>query len=229
MSKVSISSAPAPSRAQAFLASFPPPECSTPWSPTPSPMTRHGFARPADSAACREMIRGGSRAFFLASLLLPESVRGAAYALYGFCRLSDDAVDVEGGQMGAVSRLRTRLDCIYAGAPAPEPVDRALADAVAVFGIPRVALEALLEGLEWDVEGRAYETIFAEFEGAKHTDAAGQSLGPTTKFNIYSSSKAYTSLGRATVKAQWVPSPCIANGKLILRMKDKVKAWAQTP
>ena len=41
--------------------------------------------------------------------------------------------------------------------------------------------------------------------------------------------KAYTSRGRATVKAQWVPSPSIANGKLILRMKDKVKAWALTP
>lgn len=32
-------------------------------------------------------------------------------------------------------------------------------------------------------------------------------------------------LGRATVRAQWVPSPCIADGRLILRMKDKVKAW----
>ncbi len=41
--------------------------------------------------------------------------------------------------------------------------------------------------------------------------------------------KAYTSLGRATVKAQWIPSPSIANGKLILRMKDRVKAWALTP
>jgi outer membrane protein assembly factor BamB len=41
--------------------------------------------------------------------------------------------------------------------------------------------------------------------------------------------KAYVSLGRATVKAQWVPSPSIANGKLILRMKDRVKAWALTP
>ena len=40
--------------------------------------------------------------------------------------------------------------------------------------------------------------------------------------------KAYTSLGRATVKAQWVPSPSIVNGKLVLRMKDKVKAWALT-
>ncbi|MCX6979445.1 MAG: hypothetical protein NTV08_01645 [Verrucomicrobia bacterium] len=41
--------------------------------------------------------------------------------------------------------------------------------------------------------------------------------------------KAYTSLGCATVKAQWVPSPSIANVKLVLRMKDKVKAWALTP
>jgi outer membrane protein assembly factor BamB len=32
-------------------------------------------------------------------------------------------------------------------------------------------------------------------------------------------------LGRANVRAQWVPSPCIADGRLILRMSDKVKAW----
>ena len=38
--------------------------------------------------------------------------------------------------------------------------------------------------------------------------------------------KTYINLGRATVKAQWIPSPCIANGRLILRMKDSVKAWS---
>ena len=41
--------------------------------------------------------------------------------------------------------------------------------------------------------------------------------------------KAYMDLGRATVRAQWVPSPSIADGKLVLRMKDKVKAWGLTP
>jgi outer membrane protein assembly factor BamB len=40
---------------------------------------------------------------------------------------------------------------------------------------------------------------------------------------------AYTDLGRATVRAQWVPSPSIANGRLVLRMKDRVKTWALTP
>jgi len=35
-----------------------------------------------------------------------------------------------------------------------------------------------------------------------------------------------TELGRATVRAQWIPSPCIADGQLVLRLKDKVKAWS---
>jgi outer membrane protein assembly factor BamB len=33
-------------------------------------------------------------------------------------------------------------------------------------------------------------------------------------------------IGKATVRAQWVPSPCIADGKLVLRMKDKLKCWS---
>ena len=124
------------------------------------------FSRPADAAACREMIRAGSRSFFLASLLLPDDVRDAAYALYGFCRLSDDAVDVDGGSRDAVARLRARLDLIYAGDPAREPVDRALSDAVRQHGIPKAAFDALLEGLEWDAEGRTCETLSEVYDYA---------------------------------------------------------------
>ena len=137
--------------------------------PSPSPKTPlHSgrWARPADSAACREMIRTGSRSFFMASLLLPDAVREAAYALYAFCRLSDDAVDVEGGEGDAVDRLRARLDRIYAGDPAPEPVDRALTGAVLTFAIPRVLMDALLEGLAWDVSGRTYETLSQVYDYA---------------------------------------------------------------
>jgi phytoene synthase len=105
------------------------------------------------------MIRGGSRSFFLASLFLPKSLREAAYAIYAFCRLSDDAVDVDGGQSAAIARLAARLDSIYAFNPSDQSVDRALSDAVRQFGIPRAALDALLEGLSWDVEGRSYETL----------------------------------------------------------------------
>jgi 15-cis-phytoene synthase len=116
-------------------------------------------AQEADRAACRALIKTGSRSFFAASLLLPEHIREGAYALYGFCRLSDDAVDIENGNGGAVGRLRARLDGIYAGSPAPEAADRCLADAVVRFGIPRATFDALMEGFEWDSAGRVYHTL----------------------------------------------------------------------
>jgi len=116
------------------------------------------FSTPADNAACREMIRTGSRSFHVASLLLPDGVREAAYALYGFCRMSDDTVDVDGGCGGAVASLRARLDRVYAGEPASGAVDRPLADTVRRFAIPRATLDALLDGMQWDVDQRRYET-----------------------------------------------------------------------
>lgn len=48
----------------------------------------------SDIAVCRDMLRGGSRTFFAASLVLPRSVSDPAIALYAFCRLADDAVDL---------------------------------------------------------------------------------------------------------------------------------------
>jgi 15-cis-phytoene synthase len=124
------------------------------------PRLRAGLqASEADRAACREMIKTGSRSFYAASLLLPEQIREAAYALYGFCRLSDDAVDMDHGEDGAVVRLRARLDGVYAGQPAPEAADRCLADVVVRFGIPRDLFDALMEGFEWDAEGRKYHTL----------------------------------------------------------------------
>ncbi|HTO66983.1 MAG TPA: squalene/phytoene synthase family protein, partial [Bradyrhizobium sp.] len=113
----------------------------------------------SDIAACRELLRGGSRTFFAASLVLPRSVSDPAIALYAFCRLADDAIDLDGGRSDAVGRLRDRLARVYAGKPLPLPADRAFADVVARFAIPRELPEALLEGLMWDAEGRRYETL----------------------------------------------------------------------
>ncbi|PZO48436.1 MAG: phytoene synthase [Alphaproteobacteria bacterium] len=116
-------------------------------------------ATPGDLATCREMIRTGSRSFFAASLLLPEYVRNGAYALYAFCRFSDDSVDVDHGGEAAVTRLAARLDAIYAGAPSDGAVDRALSDAIEHYDIPRAPFDALLEGLAWDAAGRSCETL----------------------------------------------------------------------
>jgi phytoene synthase len=120
----------------------------------------------ADIADCREMLSENSRTFFAASLLLPREVREPATALYAFCRLADDAVDLHGGQMDAVASLRERLERIYAGRPINHPADRAFADVVVRFAIPQALPEALLEGFEWDAQARRYEDLPGIFDYA---------------------------------------------------------------
>jgi 15-cis-phytoene synthase len=112
----------------------------------------------ADQAACDELIRTGSKSFFAASLLLPRRVREPALALYAFCRLADDAVDLTNSMTRLVD-LQERLDRIYAGSPADVPADRVFALVVSRHRIPRSMPELLLEGFEWDLQQRRYRDL----------------------------------------------------------------------
>ena len=114
-----------------------------------------------DLAACRALLQQGSLTFFAASLLLPRGVREPASALYAFCRLADDVVD-DGdlaGSGAAIAGLRSRLTSVYQGRPLGITADRALAHVVMRHRVPMALLEALLEGFEWDTQGRRYETL----------------------------------------------------------------------
>jgi phytoene synthase len=114
---------------------------------------------PTDMAACRALLKGGSRTFHAASKVLPRKVADPAIALYAFCRLADDAVDLGSDRRAAVARLQERLDAAYRGQPTNLAADRVFADVVAKFSIPRELPAALLEGLAWDAEVRRYETL----------------------------------------------------------------------
>ena len=114
---------------------------------------------PADLDHCREAIRHGSLSFHAASRLLPAKVRDPALALYAFCRLADDEVDLKAEKVEAVLHLRDRLEAVYAGRPENAAPDRAFAAIVEDFEMPRALPDALLEGLAWDAQGRRYETL----------------------------------------------------------------------
>ena len=116
------------------------------------------LASAADHAACRAMLAGGSKTFLMASYFLPWRVRDPAIALYAFCRQADDAVDRDDNH-GAIEALTARLDALYERRPENGPADRAFADAVAQFAIPKSIPLALIEGFLWDIEGRDYVTI----------------------------------------------------------------------
>lgn len=112
-----------------------------------------------DLKACRSLMRGGSKTFFAASLLLPPRIRLAATALYAFCRVADDLIDDGVDKAAATAELQQRLDAVYRAHPQQLESDLALAMVVHQHQIPRALLDALLEGFAWDAQQRRYETI----------------------------------------------------------------------
>jgi phytoene synthase len=110
-----------------------------------------------DQRACRRLLREGSKSFYAASLLLPSRVRDDSGAVYAWCRVADHAVDRTMRPAEALESIRTGLERVYVGRPEGS-VERAFADAVFRNRISRDIPEAMLEGFEWDVGGRRYET-----------------------------------------------------------------------
>jgi phytoene/squalene synthetase len=108
--------------------------------------------------ACHEILTRGSKSFVAASRMLPKRLHDRTAALYAFCRVADDAVDLGTDVQAAIARLHQRLDRVYAGAPEPDPVDRAFCDVVHTCGIPQAIPRALIEGFEWDAQRRRYAT-----------------------------------------------------------------------
>jgi phytoene/squalene synthetase len=62
---------------------------------------------------CEQAIKNGSLSFHAASRLLPNAVRNSCLALYAFCRLADDEVDLKEDKSASVYDLVERLDQVY--------------------------------------------------------------------------------------------------------------------
>jgi phytoene synthase len=120
---------------------------------------------PADLVS--RLTRRSRSNFYFAFLTLPRPRREALYAVYAFCRTVDDIVDLsqERGLDAARSRdqlehWRRQVARCYAPASTPqEPIAQRLALAVRQFGIPREALEAIVDGVAMDLDGVGYETV----------------------------------------------------------------------
>ena len=101
--------------------------------------------------------------FFYAFLCLPRAQRDALYAVYAFCRIVDDAVDVGAGprrRSGASSRAGARRSAACYGGRRPRiPPRSGSQEAVRAFPIPRAALEEIIAGVEMDLDRPRYETF----------------------------------------------------------------------
>jgi phytoene synthase len=124
--------------------------------PTPDPFT-----------AARAICRRHARSFYFSSFFLPREKRDAAYAVYAFCRLLDDATDeaTDGPASEAtIERFRGILDDVYAGR-VDESDDtetgqalRAFAVTVNRYKIPRQYFEDVADGCRMDLTVTRYAT-----------------------------------------------------------------------
>ncbi len=102
--------------------------------------------------------------FYYAFLFLPRPRRQALYAVYAFCRIVDDIVDLGGDrarQRAELLRWRAEVARCYEGGTPQSAVARHLGEAVRAYPIPRAALEAIIDGVEMDLVHSAYETFDA--------------------------------------------------------------------
>jgi phytoene synthase len=107
--------------------------------------------------------RSGSN-FYYAFLFLPRPRREALYAVYAFCRIVDDIVDHgtdPARQRAELDRWRSEVARCFEGGTVELPVARRLAEAVQRYPIPRAALEAIIDGVEMDLDRVRYETFDA--------------------------------------------------------------------
>jgi phytoene synthase len=129
---------------------------------------------PATDRVCRTVTKTSRSNFAYAFLVLPKPKREALYAVYAFCRISDDVVDESPsaapgapvtGPATPAERLRAwrgELDACFRGEPR-HPVMRRLAEVLETIPIPRVYFEELLNGVEMDLVKTRYSS-FAELE-----------------------------------------------------------------
>ena len=112
-----------------------------------------------DLKNCYNNIRTGSHSFYSASRLLPKSIRDPAIVLYSFCRLADDVVDQGEKKDNSINVLKDRLEMAYLKKPFDSSTDRAFSKLVHDYKMPIELPMALLQGLEWDFEGKRFRTL----------------------------------------------------------------------
>ncbi len=112
---------------------------------------------------CRRLVREEAKNFYYGFLLLPQRKQRAVYALYTFCRLLDDAVDLSTAGAASQASLRARFGRIVSGTGRLDQRDRltclALGEAARQFPITSRHLDWIIEGVLMDCSVRRYETM----------------------------------------------------------------------
>ncbi|MFZ9752558.1 MAG: phytoene synthase [Cyanobium sp.] len=129
------------------------------------------LAAPLDEAyeACRQETAQWAKTFYLGTLLLPPAKRRAIWAIYVWCRRTDELMDSPAAQALPAATLLERLDAweertraLFHG-QASDSFDRVMLDTLERFPQPLQAYLDMIDGQRMDVIKHRYAD-FAELE-----------------------------------------------------------------
>lgn len=109
---------------------------------------------------CIELGRDHYENFTVVSRLLPRQYRKYVYALYAYCRHTDDLGDEYGGDREEkLKQWEQDLDCCFSSTCTPShPILLAVDDLVQRFGLPADPFYKLIEANRMDQKNESYET-----------------------------------------------------------------------
>jgi 15-cis-phytoene synthase len=110
---------------------------------------------------CRQVTAEYSKTFYLGTLLMPKEKRKAIWAIYVWCRRTDQLVDGPEAQyttLDTLNQWEKNLESIFAGYPV-ENSDIALVDTLERFPLDIQPFRDMIAGQQMDLKRDRYETF----------------------------------------------------------------------
>ncbi|GBF82691.1 15-cis-phytoene synthase CrtB [Aphanothece sacrum] len=129
----------------------------------PKPTQPQKSLAPLDEAyeLCRQITQKYSKTFYLGTLLMPPEKRQAIWAIYVWCRRTDELVDGPQAQLTTPETLKLweeHLESLFSGHPIDDE-DVALVDTLERFPIEITPFRDMIAGQEMDLYRSRYETF----------------------------------------------------------------------
>ena len=110
---------------------------------------------------CREVTSNFAKTFYLGTMLMPEDKRRGIWAIYVWCRRTDELVDGPQAKFTTDETLdawESELEEIFAGNPCDD-MDVALIDTIQRFNLDIQPFRDMIEGQRMDLYRNRYETF----------------------------------------------------------------------